>query len=212
MRSTRFLIPFIALILAGCGGKSVVVPTQMVMPTPTPLSATPGLLAPTWTPESIVTQPEQNHVRPPTWTPRPTWTPFNRPTGTALPHITQTPRGTAIAKPPVLTATPIPQDCFNLKALTAEVRILVKQPARIAWNPVPHTDSYQVIVNHPGGEEIFNSVIPSPSIVLTGDLFKTLGAYGWQVWPVNDAGDRVCFPVSGEIIVSLAEGDQGASG
>jgi hypothetical protein len=73
----------------------------------------------------------------------------------------------------------------------------------VSWSPIAGFDNYWVTVRHPGGGVILQEAVQGGSVELPGSLFTVSGAYGWDVRPRDDSGLPICFPVSGEIIVSF---------
>jgi hypothetical protein len=129
----------------------------------------------------------------------PTWTPGKKPTAT--PRVTATPREATLAPAPTWTAQP--DYCYTLKPLGDNPQITIGQPATVSWSPIAGFDNYWVTVRHPGGGIILQEPVQGASVELPGSLFTVSGAYGWDVRPLDDSGLPICFPVSGEIMVSF---------
>jgi hypothetical protein len=200
-----------ALALAGCnGGKT----SETATPTETVFAPTP--LPPTWTatPQGFVASP--TNTPPPTATVDmaaqevstlpaggtplpPTWTPGKRPSAT--PRYTATPANPTLAPAP--TWTQQPDYCYTLQAVGENPHITIGESTTVSWSPIVGIDNYEVTVRHPGGGVVLQQAVTGSSIDLPGDLFTVAGAYGWDVHPLDASGQPICFPVSGEIIVSF---------
>ncbi len=216
----RWLL-IMAVVLAGtllgaCGSDNGNQPATSTpdVPSVTPIQRTP--FPPTWTPSpagfvpSRTPTPEKVQSRPDETGPGgalvggtpfpPTWTPGPPPTKTPLysPTPTWTPFPTL---PPAPTRTLQPDYCYELQAVSGSMETRAGVPVIVRWNPIPRYSSYLVIVRHPGGGVIYTEPAEGGQHELSGDLFRTAGAYGWEIWPLDDAGNRACFPISGEIIV-----------
>jgi len=104
--------------------------------------------------------------------------------------------------PPAATWTLQPDYCYTLVG-GGDVQTVVGKPVVITWTPIATVPNYMITVRHPGGGIMFIQVVRGESLQLSGDLFTVAGAYGWEAWPLDEAGQRICFPVSGEIVVSF---------
>lgn len=201
-----------AALLAGCGGGDEAGQT----PSATATLVTPSPLPPTWTPRppgfvpSATPTPENTAVRTPGeaseggslagGTPfPPTWTPGSPPSAT--PRKSPTP--VAPTLPPAPTWTAQPDYCFALKVVGGDLATRAGVAVTVRWTPIAEFSDYLVIVRHPGGGIIYSGPASGGAHLLPGDLFSVAGAYGWEVWPLDAAGNRACFAVGGEIIVSF---------
>jgi hypothetical protein len=129
----------------------------------------------------------------------PTWTPGKRPSAT--PRYTATPRSPTLGPAPTWTAQPA--YCYTLNVAGTNPQIKPGDSVTINWVPIAGINNYEFTVRHPGGGVIFQQAVTGASIDLPGNLFTVAGAYGWDVHPLDDSGQPICFPVSGEIIVSF---------
>ena len=203
-------------VLAACGGGGEEQPAEATDSGPTATPFEPSPLPPTWTPSpegfvpSRTPTPEQNGAGPsgsgpggalaggtpfpPTWTPGPppTVTPLYSPTPTGTPFPTL---------PPAPTQTAQPDYCYDLQPVVGELETRAEVGVTLRWTPIERYTRYLVIVRHPGGGVIYTETAEGSTHDVPGDLFNTAGAYGWELWPLDGDGNRVCFPVSGEIIV-----------
>ena len=214
----RWIVMLLVLVLAlaGCGGDDGS-ESDSGEPSATPFVASP--LPPTWTPSppgfvaSPVLSPTPDAAQLAATsdvsgelgggTPYPpTWTPGRRPTVTARPTLPPTPGGVPTL-PPAPTWTAQPDYCRELMVLTPEIEIGAQQPVEVSWQPIPQFSLYQLEVRHPGGGIIFSEPVAGSTFTLPGSLFTYASVYGWDVWPLDDNGNKVCFPASGEIIVSF---------
>ena len=211
--------------LAACGGKEE---KTSATETPTLTPVTPTVLPPTWTPTpegfvpSKTPTPAEEELGgastgdessgqigggqefPPTWTPGkpPSSTP--RPTQTRSTTSNPSQADTNLAtKPAAPTWTPQPEECYNLRPLVEDQAVFVGMSATISWAPVTGYDNYLIEVRHPGGGISHSSFVKGTSYEIPSDVFSVAGAFGWEVWAVRESGERVCFPSSGEIVVSF---------
>lgn len=210
MRKWWFLILLVAaLALAGCNGGK-----KSENPTPTATAFTPTPLPPTWTATPPGFIPSPTNTPPPTATSDaaaqgattlpaagtplpPTWTPGKRPSAT--PRFTATPRNPTLGPAPTWTAQP--EYCYTLGVVGTNPHIKPDESVTISWAPIAGIENYQVTVRHPGGGVILQQAVKGSSLELPGSLFTVAGAYGWDVRPLDNSGQPICFPVSGEIIV-----------
>lgn len=202
----------VAALLAGCGGDGGDGPA----PSATATLVTPSSLPPTWTPRppgfapSATPAPENTAVRTPGGageggslaggTPfPPTWTPGAPPSAT--PRKSPTP--VVPTMPPAPTWTAHPDYCLALTVVGGDLATRVGVAVTVRWTPIAEFGDYLVIVRHPGGGIIYSEAVAGDTLRLSGDLFNVAGAYGWEVWPLDDAGNRACYAVGGEIVVSF---------
>ncbi len=214
----RWIVILLALVvaLAGCGGNDKSSPESVE---PSATAFVPSPLPPTWTPpppgfvaspvmsptseisQPVATSDESGGLSGGTPFP-PTWTPGRRATVTPRPTPTITPGG-APTLPPAPTWTAQPEYCAALAAPDGEYETTAGDPVEVTWTPIPQFSHYQLEVRHPGGGVIFSQPVTGSSYTLSGDLFVIASVYGWEVWPLDDSGNKVCYPVSGEILVSF---------
>ncbi len=166
------------LLLSACGGKD-----EENGPADTPVPA-----------GEETAQPNGNNAFPPTWTPSPV-----PPSPTAVPTLAQAmPTPTRIAP-----TSSLPDYCFEFDVLIeGTIQAKIGEPVLIAWQPVEHYPNYEVSLWPPSGDSQIREVVQGGSYSFAGELFSVAGVYGWEVWPLDDAGEHVCRGLSGEIIVS----------
>jgi hypothetical protein len=129
----------------------------------------------------------------------PTWTPGRKPT--------ITPRVPPTAVPPTLgpaaTWTPQPDWCYALQITSEDSHIRINTPVDVSWTPIPGYDTYQLNVYNPSGALALQEVVTGTSYTLPGKIFINAGGYGWEVWPLNAQGERICFSAGRDIIVEF---------
>ncbi|MCZ7538492.1 MAG: hypothetical protein M5U29_00920 [Anaerolineae bacterium] len=201
-----------AALLTGCGGGD----EAGQAPSATATLVTPSPLPPTWTPvppgfvPSATPAPESTTVRTPGGageggalaggTPfPPTWTAGAPPSAT--PRKSPTPVTPTL--PPAPTWTAHPDYCLGLTVVGGDLATRVGVAVTVRWTPIAEFSDYLVIVRHPGGGIVHSEAVAGDMLRLPGDLFSVAGAYGWEVWPLDAAGNRTCFAVGGEIIASF---------
>lgn len=216
-----WLVMLLPLILIACGGDDTPPPPTE---TPTVTPVTPTLLPPTWTPA-----PEGFR---PTWTPSPTsdtaaaGDAFGGPGGSGDYPPTWTPVSTQgvsenvgsgntggegagsfneppTKTPPAPTWTPQPDWCYEIQSISEDFRIRAGESVTIEWQPVPNVASFRIEIRHPGGMVVFGDITVETQFEVPGSYFNQAVAYGWQVQPLDADGEPVCFPISGEVVVSF---------
>ena len=191
-----------AMLLAGCGGNE----TRRRLPRRRQSSR--PRRCPTWTPVRRGSFPRPR-PRPKTadrtpggastgrcWrTPfPPTWTPGSPPSAT--PRKSPTPVVPTL--PPAPTWTTHPDYCFALTVVGGDLATRAGVAVTVRWTPIAEFSDYVVIVRHPGGGIIYSGTATGGTLLLPSDLFTVAGAYGWEVWPLDAAGNRTCFAVGGD--------------
>jgi len=212
MRKEWLLSGLLAVaLLAGCGGDEA-----GQTPPATATLVTPSPLPPTWTPKppgfvpSATPTPETTATRTPGGTGEsgslaggipfpPTWTPGSPPSATPI----KSPTPVVPTLPPAPTWTPQPAYCRTLAVVGGDLATRVGVAVTVRWTPIAEFSDYLVIVRHPGGGIVHSEAVAGDTLRLPGDLFSVAGAYGWEVWPLDAAGNRACYAVGGEIIVSF---------
>ena len=178
-----FMLLMVALLLlSGCGGGE-----ESSGPVDTPVPA-----------DAATAQPNGDNVFPPTWTPSPV-----PPSPTAAPTLAPdvpTPTRTPASVP----AQPsVPDYCFEFDVLSeGTIQIKAGEPVLIAWQPIERYPNYEVSLWPPSGDSQIRDVVQGGSYAFPGEYFSAAGVYGWEVWPLDDAGEHVCRGLSGEIVVS----------
>lgn len=191
-----------ALLLAGCGGdkqapdgevtpaQATTVPTGAPTTEPTGASTVP----PTWTPPSaaLTSAPgEAGPGLPPTWTPR----------AQIMPPVAPGPSPTRPPSQP--TWTPLPDWCYELQAITAPGISYTHLPVILSWAPVPNVAQYRVELRNPGGGLLLTDVTAETEYTFGGDLFEVADVYGWQVTPLDENSQPVCYALADEIVVRV---------
>ena len=139
---------------------------------------------------------------PATWTPAPTRAP--RATSTSGPAPTSAGSvNQPTAAPLGPTWTPQPDYCYDLVPRSTDINILVGESVTIRWDTIGVIDNYLVTVRHPGGVLVFSRITEQDMMIFPSSVFDQAVAYGWQVQPLDAAGQPTCFPISGEIIVTF---------
>lgn len=219
MRKYWLLLVVMSLVLTGCGGDDDPednAPTATAQPSRTPLpptwTASPqGFVAsPTATLTLAPTEPGSNptgqSVLPPTWTPgtRPSITPRNTslPQGSVIDSS-----GTATIptpEPAGATWTPQPEYCQELQPMASDENIVLGQPASVMWQPITNIPDYEVAVWFVSGEKIFSQRVSGvSSFEIPADVFTVAGVYGYEITPLDANGQKICYPISWELFVSL---------
>ncbi len=179
------LLVVVLLVLSACGGQK-----EESASVETPGPATAAETAPSAVPSTS--------IFPPTWTPSPE-PPELTPQPTLGPEQ-PTPTRTPVAVP---TQPAVPDYCFEFDVLSeGTIQIQTGESARIAWQPIAPYPNYEVSLWPPSGDAQIREVVQGGSYTFSGELFSAAGVYGWEVWPLDDAGERVCRGLSGEIVVS----------
>lgn len=212
------LLLIVPLALAACGGDDGGEDTPP-SDTPTATPVTPTLGPPTWTPApegfrpsatprpTATPRPDDDEAGesdlPPTWTPPPTRAvATSQGSGnTGEDAIVRNPDATP--KPTFPTATPQPDWCYELIPISEDFRIQAGQPVTLTWESIPQMERFLVEVRHPGGFRVFSDITTENSYQVPGDTFQQAVAYGWQVLPLAEDGTGICFPISGEIVVTF---------
>lgn len=195
-----------ALLLAGCGGdkqapdgeitpaQATAAPTSAPTSAPTTEPATPTSPPPTWTPPpgALTSAPgEAGPGLPPTWTPR----------AQIMPPVAPGPSPTRPPSRP--TWTPLPDWCYELQAIAAPGISYTNLPVILSWAPAPNVAQYRVELRNPGGSLLLAAVTAETEYTFGGDLFEVANVYGWQVTPLDENGQPVCYALADEIVVRV---------
>ncbi|MBN2303868.1 MAG: hypothetical protein JXQ72_05295 [Anaerolineae bacterium] len=202
----------VPLVLVACGGGDDgggdTEPDQSA--TPATVTSEPPTSVPTWTPSPEGWRPSPTPP-PATWTPQPTREEVEN-VGSGNTGGNTSGTGSGSSNEPAVqptagpTWTPQPDWCYELASISEDFRIQAGQPVTLSWQPVTSSavvTHYVVKVRHPGGADVWAEITADSTIGLPGDIFNQAVAYGWQIQPLDGDGEPVCFPISGEIVVSF---------
>ncbi len=139
-------------------------------------------------------------IFPPTWTPVPSRTPGQRPTSSGIDPLMPTPL------PAGPTWTPQPAFCKELAEGSNNPGTYVGQPFVVNWIPVSWAAAYLVEVRHPGGGVVVSETVLTGSFTVPGEIFTQANVYSWQVTPLDETGNPLCYPISNEIVVTFDTG------
>lgn len=139
-------------------------------------------------------------IFPPTWTPIPSRTPGMRPTSSGIDPLMPTPL------PAGPTWTPQPAFCKELAEGSNNPGTYVGQPFVVNWIPVSWAAAYLVEVRHPGGGVVVSETVLTGSFTVPGETFTQANVYSWQVTPLDETGNPLCYPISNEIVVTFDTG------
>lgn len=129
----------------------------------------------------------------------PTWTPAQPPTSTP-----QVASGSPFPTlPPAPTWTALPEYCYELTVIGGDTEMRVNTRITLRWTPISGFSDYLVLVYYPGGVLAHQQLVKGTEYTVPGEIFGSAGVYGWEIWPINEQGERVCFPAGGEIVVSF---------
>jgi len=129
----------------------------------------------------------------------PPWTPGRKPTITSVYTLTPVPPTLG----PAATWTPQPEWCYALQITSEDLHIRTNTPVDVSWTPIPGYDTYQLNVYNPSGGLAFQQAVTGTSYTLPGKIFINAGGYGWEVWPLNEQGQRICFSAGRDIVVDF---------
>ncbi|MCU0513948.1 MAG: hypothetical protein MUE40_15435 [Anaerolineae bacterium] len=184
----------VVLLLAACQPQAQVLPTLEALPTLPPPSATPA--APV--PAAATATP---FVRP---TLPPTFTPTAEPTATET-H-TPTPPPTATFFNPPAT---VPTDCtaFLISDGSRRVEFRAGETPAVAWSAAPAAVRYRITLYDFAGSIIRDDIYIAETFYnFPPELFEPRRNYSWEVYPINAAGDQMCFAQGGELVTVVPPG------
>lgn len=176
------------LVLGACTQQEealpTLIPTADVAPTEVPT------IAPTQASEVVVVT---QRVRP---TFPPTFTPTVAPTDTPVP--------TQVFASPTLFiqyATPNAScDTFDTIFEQSDYEFAAGVSPRATWRAVEGAELYRLILKESNGRVINDNIyIAETTYAFPSDLFLVGSSYGWEVYPINAAGDQMCFAVGLEM-------------
>lgn len=180
-------------VLVGCGAQ----PTEE-LPTVVPLDSSPTV-------EGELTPVDVAPVGDASATPlrRPTLPPpmaTETPTPTATTTSTATPAPSAT--PVFVFATPNP-DCvaFDVVYEQSTVSFEIGASPRAVWTPINGAQLYRLALRMSNGFVVNENIyVAETTYSFPPDLFVEGQTYGWDVYPINSAGDQMCFAVGAELI------------
>ncbi len=179
----------LALLLVACNPAEeaplpTLIPTLAEQPTQPPTVAP---LTDTLTPDFTPTQEISNEL-PPTWTP----------TFTAMPSpLPASPTAEA-----TVAIQELPETCntFGTDLSRSQRTFPIGASPFVAWVPADGTQYYRVWVTDEFGRELFNDYIAETEINFPAELFQEDRRYGWNVFPVDEFGDQMCYRRGGELV------------
>jgi hypothetical protein len=192
MRYTFALAVFAVTLLAACNNTPA-------LPTVAPTLAV--TTAPQVTATAVATEgPTATNTRgarelPPTWTP--------------TPPATETPAPTVVipSQTPFVPSAEIPAACNTFDIVFAEStqKFQIGTAPKVTWTPVTGAVRYRVSVSDVNGRVVKDDIfIAETTYTFDPSLFSTDSTiYAWSVYPINQAGDQMCFEVGGEMTPSL---------
>lgn len=192
MRYTFAFAVFAVTLLAACNNTPTlptIAPTLAATTAPTVAATTAAPDVPT------ATNTRGARELPPTWT----FTP--EPSNTPEPTIvipTQT---------PFVPAAEIPAACNTFDIVFAESTqtFQIGTSPKATWTPVTGAVRYRVEVADVNGRVVKDDIfVAETTYTFDPTLFSTDSTiYTWSVYPINQAGDQMCFEVGGEMTPSL---------
>lgn len=144
--------------------------------------------------------PLQRPTLPPTWTPSPVPGSSEAQTAGETPSAGDTQQQ---AEPPVVIAPPTP---LEVCAVFGEDRTLNNRrftpgaPVQVFWVGVEGAVSYSISLVNEAGEVILTSYSIEPTFLFQPDVFEPDRMYGWEVYPIDNAGRQMCFSRGAELI------------
>lgn len=173
------------MVLAACNTQPNALPTVQSFPTEAPPTATftPAPDQPTATATRSLARP----TLPPTWTPVPT--------ETASPTPTEVfPTATFFNPPPTL-----PAGCasFVVDFASNTTAFPAGTAPTVRWIAAEGAVRYRLkLVEVPSNRVIAEDIyIAETSYQFPADFFEAGKLYGWEVYPINERGDQMCFQV-----------------
>jgi hypothetical protein len=183
----RFLMGgFFILALAACQPQQqpTATPTAVV-PTVTPTVAGEATATPT------PAAPVARNTLPPPFTPT-----QSEP---ATPTVTETPPVTATFFDPVVT---LPAGCetFLVSDASRSIRFNLGESPTVSWSGAAGAVRYRLKLVETTGRILDENIyIAETSYTFPAELFGRGRFYGWEVYPINEAGDQMCFIQGGEL-------------
>lgn len=183
----RFLTGgFFILALAACQPQQQTLPTLESLPTAIPTTAVPTVDA-----TIAPTVPRARPTLPPTFTPTATETE----TATPTPTLAITP---TFFNPPV----ELPPGCetFLVDDASRSIRFNLGESPTVSWAAATGAIRYRLTLAELTGRILTDTIyIAETTYTFPGELFEQGRFYGWDVYPINEAGDQMCFIQGGEL-------------
>ncbi len=179
-------LSLIAFLVGACNSQADL-PT--LIPTSTVIVATEV--------EVQAVEPTETRVARPTLPP--TWTPTVEPSETPLPTATEV----------VETFTPVPSpraisqacDTFEVDADRSTRLFNIGESPTVYWTPVVGARLYHVFLLKFSGETVKNDIyVDVPEFTFDQSMFEIGETYLWSVWPLDPAGDQMCFERGADLI------------
>lgn len=191
MRYTFALAVFAVSLLTACNNRSALPTVAPTLPATVQATTAATVAAPTELPTLRPTR-----ELPPTWTPTPQ--PTETPTPTEV-LVTNTPFSPNAGLPPACSTFDIIQD-------QSTTNFQVGTSPTVTWKPVEGAIRYRVTLGDMNGRIVKDDIfIAETTFTFDPSFFKAESTvYTWSVYPINQAGDQMCFQVGGEMYPSLA--------
>ena len=131
-------------------------------------------------------------------------------TGTATPVPTEViPTQTPFAVP----NAGLPPECTGFDIIFAESTqtFQIGTSPKVTWRPVTGAVRYRVELGDVNGRIVKDDIfVAETTYSFDPSVFNPNSQlYTWSVYPINQAGDQMCFEVGGEMIPSLVGSDPG---
>jgi len=101
----------------------------------------------------------------------------------------------------------LPAGCKTFDIIYAEStnKFQVRTAPKIAWVPVEGAVRYHIELGDVNAKMIKDDIyVAETTYTFDPDLFRAESSlYTWSVYPINQAGDQMCFAVGGEMYPSI---------
>lgn len=192
MRLKLTLFVILSLLLAACAQEQAL-PTSVLEPT---VEETEEAVIPQDTPTPL-----QRATLPPTWTPSPE------------PEAVQDASGGEVVQPPADPQQPVQQLSDVIAPTALEVcatfgedrelnnrRFTPGGPVQVHWTAVQGASSYYIILVDETGDLLKEGYSIQPTFVFEPELFDADKIYGWEVYPIDPAGQQMCLSRGAELV------------
>jgi hypothetical protein len=183
------LLGVLVMVISACSGNTEVLPTLIPSSTPPPATATLEVVA------TATTEPTATTVRT-----RPTLPPTFTPTVEASPTPTET---SSVPTPTLFVPATANTDCniFDIVFEQTTPQFQIGSQPTVAWTPLPGAELYLLRLLQSGGFVVQDNIyIAETTYTFDASLFRENFTYGWEVYPINNAGDQMCFSIGTELI------------